>query len=241
MARLVRFSWGKSDITVDWEDISTFAWFMDDRGASIVTYFDLKSWMCNHINFAWTMKADGKPLCDFSEVLHWSRTNISTGPRDYVYALLGHSSATVGADLIIEPKYNISLKEVYTNLVANTVKRTNSIHILAFVDHGKKLGTSGLPSWVPDWKGPDLFAPLRYPTQAAPKVVQSLRLEPETNILHCQGFLIDDIAATWDMITPKELPAATTYEMEVKKKCLPFLFGHFYSRVVVRPGIPLKS
>ncbi|KAK9421276.1 putative Heterokaryon incompatibility domain-containing protein [Seiridium unicorne] len=239
LARRTKISWGRSEICVDWEEIARFSSFMDANGASVVNHFNLKSWVCNHISMVWTMKPDGHPVYDFSEVLHWARIHISTDPRDYVYALLGHPSAIVAGEFIIEPNYTISKSEVYTSLALNTIRRTNSIHILAFVDHGEEFGSTDLPSWVPDWHAPNLVAPLRFPTQATPKVVDSIILEPEKNMVRCQGFLLDQIVAISDMITPKELPV-TTYEAELKKN-VSFLFDHLHEKLVVEASIPLDS
>ncbi|KAI4594402.1 hypothetical protein KJ359_008426 [Pestalotiopsis sp. 9143b] len=241
LANRARMSWGKSDICVEWEEIAVFSRFMDDRGASIVTHFNLKSWVCNHICMVWTMKPDGQPLYDFSEVLHWARIHISTDPRDYVYALLGHPSAVIGGDLIIEPRYTIPTEEVYTNLAINTITRTNSLHILAFVDHGEEFDAKAerLPTWVPDWHALNLVAPLRYPTQAAPKTVESFVPGIDSNLLRCSGYIIGEVIAISDMITPKELPV-TTYEAELKKS-VAFLFDHIYDRLVVQTNILLPS
>lgn len=243
LASRARLSWGKSDMWIDWEEIATFVKFMDDNGASIVTHFDLKSWVCNHICMVWTMKPDGQPLYDFSEVLHWARIHISTDPRDYVYALLGHPSAIVGGDLIIEPRYTVSTEEVYTTLATNTITRTNSLHILAFVDHGEEFETDEarrLSSWVPDWHALNLVAPLRYPTQAAPKTtIDSIVLDTDTNSIRCMGSIVGGIIAISDMITPKELPI-TTYDAEVEKS-VSFLFDHIYNELVAKSGVALPT
>ncbi|ETS84747.1 hypothetical protein PFICI_02772 [Pestalotiopsis fici W106-1] len=241
LASRARLSWGKNDIWVDWEEIATFVKFLDDNGASIVTHFDLKSWVCNHICMVWTMKPDGQPLYDFSEVLHWARIHISTDPRDYVYALLGHPSAIVGGDLIIEPRYTVSTKEVYTTLAINTITRTDNLHILAFVDHGEEFETETgtLPTWVPDWHAPNLVAPLRYPTQAAPKTADSIVLDAEANSIRCMGVIVGEIIAISDMITPKELPV-TTYDTEVEKS-VSFLFDHLYDELVAKTGVTLPT
>lgn len=238
LAKKAKLSWGKSDISVDWDEISAFASFMDSNGASVVNHFSLKSWVCNHISMVWTMKEDGTPLYDFSEVLHWARIHISTDPRDYVYALLGHPSAIVGGELIIEPKYTIPTSEVYTELATTTICRTNSIHILAFVDHGDEFGTTDLPSWVPDWHAPNLVAPLRYPTVAAEKNSNHLAIEPRDHILCCRGIMVGSIIAISDIITPNDLPV-TTYEAEMKKK-VSFLFDHIYDKIFVEKNINIS-
>ncbi|KAI0129592.1 heterokaryon incompatibility protein [Xylariales sp. AK1849] len=239
LAQRARLTWGRSAIHLDWTEVAVFARFMDDHGAIIITTFDLKSWVVNHINLVWALKPGGEPLYDFSEILHWARIHISTDPRDYVYALLGHPSATIAGNLIIEPKYTIPTTEVYTNLATNVITATNSLHILAFVDHGEYPDALPLPTWVPDWHGPNLVAPLRYPTQAAQKVVECISIDPQNAMVRCRGYFIDEISAMTDMINPKEL-AVKDYEAEQKKQ-IPYLIDHIYDRLVARPGIALTS
>ncbi|KAI1878374.1 uncharacterized protein JN550_000556 [Neoarthrinium moseri] len=239
LAHRAILSWGRSDVCLDWVEIALFSSFMDANGASIVNRFDLKSWVCNHISLVWSKRPDGQPVFDFSEVLHWARIHLSTDPRDYVYALLGHPSATIEGELIIEPSYMISTAQVYTNLASNIIERTNSVHILAFVDHGGELDSSELATWVPDWHAPNVVAPLRFPTCAAPKSVECISIDPDRRLLRCQGFVVDTLVAYSDMIVPKELPI-TTYDAEMKKS-IPFLVDHIYNRLVVDTCIPLES
>ncbi len=87
----------------------------------------------------------------------------------------------------------------------------------------------------------NLVAPIRCPTQAATETDNHFSIiESEKRMtLSCRGFVIDDIRAISDMISPSEL-TVTTLEQETKKK-IPFLIDHFWEQLVVKPRIPLNS
>jgi hypothetical protein len=239
LARLARFYWGAQDVWLDWNEIAAFSSFMDANGASIINHLGLKSWVANHINLVWANDESGKPLHNFVEVLHWARVHRSTDPRDYIYALLSHSSASLDGKLIVQPNYRITTEEAYTKLAVNVIKRTNSLHILAFVDHHEEVGMV-LPSWVPDWHALNLVAPLRCPTKAASEMDSSFSIvESEKGMaLKCHGFLIDTIQAMSNMFDPSEL-TVTTLEKEEQKK-IPFLIDHIWEKTVVEPEIQLR-
>ncbi|ORY70513.1 heterokaryon incompatibility protein, partial [Pseudomassariella vexata] len=246
LARKARLYWGNTETWVDWDEVAAFARFMDDNGASVINYFELKSWVCNHINLVWEMKPDdGLPKFNFVEVLHWARIHRSTDPRDYVYALLGHPSATESGTrgLIVEPDYKIGTPEAYTNLAVSDIRRSEGLHVLAFVDHGEKPESrrKGLPTWVPDWHALNLVAPLRSPTQAAPKTdggIEVLTADEEVKLC-CRGFVLGTVIGMTEMIDPKEL-VVTSLEAEMKKG-VPFLVDHIWDRIVKQPESPLES
>ncbi|KAH8592281.1 heterokaryon incompatibility protein [Bisporella sp. PMI_857] len=241
LARHARLFWGTKDVWVDWTEVATFCSFMDAYGASIINHLQLKSWVANHINLVWATDSSGKPIHSFVEVLHWARVHRSTDPRDYIYALLSHPSATVNGSLLVQPNYTITPAQVYTGLAMNVIERTNNLQILAFVDHHEEPSVLTLPTWVPDWHALNLVAPLRYPTQAAVETDNSISVvESEKGaILKCRGILIDTLRAMSDIIEPSEL-TVTTLEKEMQKKN-PFLIDHIWNKTVVEPGIPLAS
>ena len=214
--------------------MARFVSFLDENGASVINELDLKSWVCNHINLVWSNNSDGTPVYDFSEVLHWARVHLSTDPRDYVYSLLGHPSAVVSGQLLIEPVYTIPTAQVYTNLVVNIIRRTRSLHILAFVDHGEEPNPMGLPTWVPDWHALNLVAPLRCPTRAASPEYLTVIVDGTsraTPALRCRGAVVRPRCAHARTDIPKEL-AITDYAAEVKKQ-LPFLLDRIYAQLVL--------
>lgn len=238
LARRALISWGCSRISIDWKDVAHFVLFLDDHGASVINQLELKSWVCNHINLVWSNDEHGKPLYDFSEVLHWARIHLSTDPRDFIYSLLGHPSAVIQNVPLIEPKYTISTEEVYTNLAINIIERTQSLHILAFVDHSEEPALLQLPSWVPDWHGLNLVAPLRYPTSAITREYKGINVEKSPNGLRVcsRGVIIDDISVYSDIISPKEL-AVTDHAAEIKKS-IPFLIDHLHSKLLLAQSNP---
>ena len=241
LGRQARLFWGHKNVWLDWSEVADFARFMDDNGAALVNYFQLKSWVCNHINLVWEMNSDGKPRFNFVEVLHWARVHQSTDPRDYIYALLSHPSATVDGTLLVQPDYRISTTQAYTDLALNVIERTKSLHILSFVDHGEELDSTNLPTWVPDWHAPNLVAPLRSPTNAAAETDHNIVVKQfnDSIMLECNGFSIDTVQAMSGMFDPSEL-TVTTIERELRKQ-MPFLIDHIFIKISVNPEIPLNS
>ena len=241
LAQHARFYWGSQSTYLDWSEIATFCSFMDSKGASIINHLGLKSWVANHINLVWANDENGKPVHNFVEVLHWARVHRSTDPRDYIYALLSHASASVDGKLIVQPNYRISTEEAYTDLTVNVIQRTSSLHILAFVDHHEEAGVLVLPSWVPDWHALNLVAPLRCPTKSASETDTNFSITKleKGMALKCRGFNIDTIRAMSDMIEPSGL-TVTTLEKEEQKK-IPFLVDHIWHKVALEPEIPLNS
>jgi hypothetical protein len=241
LARHARLFWGTQDVWLDWTEVAAFCSFMDANGASVINYLQLKSWVSNHINLVWATDSSGRPIHSFVEVLHWARVHRSTDPRDYIYALLSHPNAKVNGSLLVQPNYTITPAQAYIELALNVIEWTNSLQILAFVDHQEESGVLILPTWVPDWHALNLVAPLRCPTQGATKTDSSISVaESETGmILKCRGVFIDTLRTMSDMIEPSEL-IITTPEKEVQKKT-PFLIDHIWKKTVVESGISLAS
>lgn len=241
LARHARLFLGSQDLWLDWTEVADFCYFMDNNGASIINHLGMKSWVANHINLVWSTDSAGNHVHDFIEVLHWARVHRSTDPRDYIYALLSHPSATFDGNLLVQPNYSISTTQAYTELALNAIERTSSLQILAFVDHHEEAGVLTLPSWVPDWHALNLTAPLRCPTKAAKPTDDSFSFADFGGgmILKCRGFHIDSLVAMSDMIEPSGL-IVTNLEKE-KSKRIPFLIDHIWEKLVVEPRIPLTS
>jgi hypothetical protein len=241
LAAHARIFWGSRDLWLEWTEVATFCKFMDDNGASIINHLQLKSWVANHINLVWATDSNGNTIHTFVEVLHWARVHRSTDPRDCVFALLSHPSATMNGSLVIQPNYTIPTSQVYTEVALNVIERTNSLQILAFVDHHEEPSSLSLPTWVPDWHALNLVAPLRCPVQAATETDTSITVTETAKgiILKCRGVLIDSLRAMSDIIEPSEL-TITTLEKEMQKK-LPFLIDHIWTKTIVEPDIPHAS
>lgn len=241
LAQHARFFWGSRDMWLEWAEVSAFSMFLDFNGASVVNHLQLKSWVADHINFVWEIKASGEPKYSFVEVLHWARIHRSTDPRDYIYALLSHPNAKINGELIVQPDYTITATEAYIKLAVNVIDKHNSLEILGFVDHEEEASMLGLPTWVPDWHALNLVAPLRYPTQAASKntILKSMHPSEKGMRLECHGFFIDRLKAFSNMMSPSEL-VITSLDKEIQKKT-PFLIDHIWRKTVAEPEIPLTS
>ena len=233
LAQRALLSWGQSQIYIDWKEVAKFVLFLDDNGATVINHLELKSWVVNHINLVWSNDADGNPLYDFSEVLHWARTHASTDPRDYVFSLLGHPSALIDGVRVIDPNYVKSTSEVYTELVVNFVEKSKGLHVLAFVDHEETRSPLNVPTWVPDWHARNIVAPLRSPTRAMDITCDSARIDRSTDppTLRCRGYTIDNVAAFSHMFNPRELTVLDR-AAELAKQ-IPFLADHLYKRLVL--------
>lgn len=75
---------------------------------------------------------------------------MASDPRDKVYGILGlfhHSS------LGIAPDYNLTVAQVYTDLVVTHIRMSGKISIICFMSNGLIRGEKipGLPTWVPDF------------------------------------------------------------------------------------------
>ena len=77
----------------------------------------------------------------------------ATDPRDKVFAILG--LVVDAEDEELQPDYDASVRDVHINTARHLFLRDSSILIL----HKAGIGSSGtlkdLPSWVPDWTGPN--------------------------------------------------------------------------------------
>jgi hypothetical protein len=240
LARHARLYWGNQEVWVDWKEVAAFCGVMDAYGASIINHLQLKSWVANHINLVWATNPSGKPRFTFVEVLHWARVHRATDPRGYIYSLLSHPSAKVNGSLLVQPNYMMTSTQVYTGFAVNVIERTESLQILAFVEHHEESGVLALPTWVPDWHALNLVAPLRCPTNAAAETDNRILLAETKNgmILKCRGFVIDTLRAMSDMMVASEL-TVTTADKEIQKK-IPFLIDHVWNTTVVDPKIPLR-
>ncbi|KAL5624372.1 hypothetical protein BROUX41_004432 [Berkeleyomyces rouxiae] len=86
------------------------------------------------------------------DVLMSCRHFEATDPRDKVYAALGMVQPSCAKGLF--PDYSKSLLEVYTDVVKAHVRSSDYSTKLDFLgaDGLPEGGTTGLPSWLPDWR-----------------------------------------------------------------------------------------
>lgn len=210
---------------------------MDDHGASVINHLQLKSWVANHINLVWELDSAGKPTHNFVEILHWARIHNSTDPRDRIYALLSHPSATIDGGLIIQPNYTITTAQAYTQLALNAIEITKSLQILAFVDHHEEPDSLNLPTWVPNWCALNLVAPLRCPIQAATETFSAVSFckSDRGMVFTCRALILDTLCTMSDVIQANEL-TVTTPEKEAQNKH-PFLIDHIWTKAFMKMKI----
>lgn len=89
---------------------------------------------------------------DFLDILHRSGQQQASDPKDYIYALLGHPSATLDGVTIIDPMYNKTASEVFYGVAAKLVEKTKHLRVLSAVAHREETDLEDeFPSWVPKW------------------------------------------------------------------------------------------
>lgn len=103
--------------------------------------------MLNTLRTSWFLNCSrGIPL-DLLNLLVASRHALATDSRDKVFGIL--ALAGDGKSLIARPDYQLSKRELFSQLVAGWVTLYNSVDMICHA--GTVDATPDLPSWVPDW------------------------------------------------------------------------------------------
>ncbi|KAI1125016.1 heterokaryon incompatibility protein-domain-containing protein [Nemania abortiva] len=91
-------------------------------------------------------------------VLRGCRRKLTSEPRDRVFGILGVLPTVVRQEFPVD--YNLSVKEIYTNVVDFLLNTTERLDILCESIHfPRQSSVVNLPSWVPDWsQNPDITA-----------------------------------------------------------------------------------
>ncbi|KAI0975638.1 heterokaryon incompatibility protein-domain-containing protein [Xylaria arbuscula] len=144
------------------------------------------------------------------ESLLWTfRHRAATDPRDKIYGILsllkGHSVNTgQAANELITPDYDpeMNFEKAFTRAVFNIIKFSASLDIISQPGYVSRSPDLRLPSWVPDFSQPIVFAgSLDRCLKQLPCYNASAkqRISPsaiEENILGLEGCLVDTIAST---------------------------------------------
>ncbi len=127
----------------------------------------------------------------------------ATDPRDKVYAFLGLASRTSSSINQIEPNYETSTRQVYTDAACSLLRTYRNLYLLSHVQDRSLTKTKGLPSWVPDYSVPISPYPLEFRGDCNWSACGNIRWTPprdetmlERGLLPVQGFHIDTIAET---------------------------------------------
>jgi Heterokaryon incompatibility protein (HET) len=120
----------------------------------------------------------------------------ATDPRDKIFALLG--LATDAEDAVLNPDYNASVEEVYTNTALYLLQRDASILILHSSGIGRPRKYKDLPSWVPRWDYSIMEDPIIFGSRqsmkynAASNTISSVR-PAGGRIIMIDGIVVDAI------------------------------------------------
>ena len=142
-------------------------------------------------------------------VLDEARAFSSSDPRDKVYALFGYPAfQRLAEEFGFKPDYTISLRETYELVTVLTMKSSQTLEILHYVDHPVLTDDeSEWPSWIPRWDR--LVLPWSFPLQDYALYSNksygklSLTEDPREGILELKGASIGYVSdvthhITWD-------------------------------------------
>ena len=156
--------------------------------------FDLVIWpnlgTVNEIQAFQNLQVDGHRPNVF-RLLDFSRSALSTDPRDKVYGLLALMDESLAS--LIKPDYNGAVEDVYRSFTLDAIKATGSLDIIRQSEFDSDC-SSTLPSWVPD-----LSIEPKYPIlaindhdfAASKSTRASLQPLADTRLISCKGYIID--------------------------------------------------
>lgn len=120
----------------------------------------------------------------------------ATDPHDLVYSFLGFQDL---ANPMIQPKYSLSLSEVYTDAAQSFIEMTRSLDLFGITSITGR--PTGLPSWAPDWtqkspQGVPLYRPDISSSFKACKDLAHMRMSSgnDTKYLIVKGKVVDRVA-----------------------------------------------
>ncbi|KAI0455653.1 heterokaryon incompatibility protein-domain-containing protein [Xylaria acuta] len=91
-------------------------------------------------------------------VVRACRRKLTSEPRDRIFGVLGVLPEVVRQEFPVN--YNLSVKEIYTNVVDFLLYATERLDVICeSIHYPKQTSVTSLPSWVPDWsQNPDTTA-----------------------------------------------------------------------------------
>ena len=144
-------------------------------------------------------------------VLARHRQACASDPRDHVYSFYGLSCHQSFVEHAIEPRYDLPVEKVYTNLALATLAKVSNLDCLCIPRPSKRPDSLDLPSWVPDWSRSDpicctlLDLEVGDPKQASRYdatrgSTYTPKIDKERLTLELSGYIVDSVAAvssTW--------------------------------------------
>jgi hypothetical protein len=151
--------WGSVRMT--WETISDFAIYAQVRHPSKVAQSGLAGVQNVHMlkHLRGQIKGEARKSFTFSRLLSLTRLHGVTEHHDRIFSLLGLDRKMRGfapadmrpEELFAAPDYSQKLEDIYLSTAKRLLTREGNLHLLSFVQHGEKIATGSLPSWVPQW------------------------------------------------------------------------------------------
>ena len=143
------------DISIDFVDLVRFILRLERR---TMLMDQLGLFIAGKSNVFTTFPARARELngevdddYNFLEMLEVTRNKKASDPRDYVYALLGHPSASISGVRIVEPDYNKSAEELCFEVTMKILEQSKSLRVLSAVHHGDGALDGKECSWIPNW------------------------------------------------------------------------------------------
>ncbi|KAF2263421.1 HET-domain-containing protein [Lojkania enalia] len=142
------------DVQMDFDILISLADAID-RSRLMVNQFDLRTrWSFAIGSFPRRSQSTTlRPFVkDFLDLMLTTTKYLASDPHDHVYALLGHSSAFINGQSIVEPDYSRQPLDVFRDLAIKILEHTQNLRILSAVKHRtEETLNDKFPSWVPTW------------------------------------------------------------------------------------------
>lgn len=156
--------------STSWEEIGFAATSIRDVPAQTFQYDDSALIGVHNACLIYGMSRtnQGRQRLSFLQLLALTRPFIATDFRDKIYGILGIPTTDSDPDAgepFLQPDYNKTLSEVYIECALAIIRKTRSLRILSYVQHGRLPGRISdiseriqaddtvikVPSWVPRW------------------------------------------------------------------------------------------
>ena len=158
------------ELSVPWEHVGVVATCMRDVPAQVFHYEDGALSGVNNACLIYGLShiKEGRQHISFLQLLALTRPFVATDFRDKIYGILGiptTDSDPDAGDTFLQPDYTKTLSEVYIDCSLAIIRRTRSLRLLSYVQHGQLPGRIDdiseriasddtlvkVPSWVPRW------------------------------------------------------------------------------------------
>ncbi|KAI1191115.1 heterokaryon incompatibility protein-domain-containing protein [Nemania serpens] len=138
-------------VLMDWESLSSILVYVESLKVSGLSFGSLSSWKAFLTLWARrtrTQKGISSPL---SELLFEHRRGKATDARDRIFGLMGLAAER---EEMPPADYTASITSVFTDATVDMFRRSGNLDVLGLVGSVRSGRPEDLPSWVPDYGGP---------------------------------------------------------------------------------------